>query len=43
MLTVVYDAFVNKIIVPAIKKADQMEVYDEAKAALTPVVERLSS
>ena len=41
MLTLVYDAFVNKIIMPAIKKADQMEVYADAKAAYTPIVERL--
>ena len=42
MLTLIYDVFVNKIIMPALKNPNQQEVYDGAKAALTPIVERLS-
>ena len=42
MLTLVYDASVNKIVVPAMKNAEQTEVYDEAKQGLLPIVECLS-
>ena len=43
MLTLVNDNFVDKIIMPNVKSADQMANYETAKAAFTPIVERLSS
>ena len=43
MLTLVNDGFVEKIITPNVKSADQMANYETAKAAFTPIVERLSS
>ena len=43
MISLINDAFVDKIIVPNIKNADQMANYETAKAAFTPIVERLSS
>ena len=42
MLTLVYDTFVNKVVMPAFKKSEQTEVYEDAKADLAPIVERLS-
>ena len=41
MLTVIYDVFVNKIVMPAMKKPDQADVYADGAAGLTPIVERL--
>ena len=43
MLTLVFDAFANKVLTPGMKTADQMEIYQGAKEALAPIVERLSS
>ena len=34
MLTLVYDTFVNKVVMPAFKKSEQTEVYEDAKAGL---------
>ena len=41
MLTLIYDVFVNKVVMPAFKKSVQSEVYADAVAGLTPIVERL--
>ena len=43
MLTLIYDVFINKVLVPAMKNTEQMVVYDEAKAGLLPIIESLSS
>ena len=44
MLTLVFDAFATKVLAPGMKTtAHQMEIYQGAKEALAPIVERLSS
>ena len=41
MLTLIYSAFVDKVVMPAFKMPEQDGVYDAAKAGLAPIVERL--
>ena len=41
MLTLIYSAFVDKLVMPGFKKESQTELYADAVAGITPIIERL--